>query len=117
MDLVVVECKASKKMIIFIVLLIFLVVWVSLVMFAKQEAKSLLSKCGAPLPWIRSNSIIMMVRKLQELKEKGIIEEKEDVGECKFIIFILKGTLIIFPIIMILIITTTFFFNEYIGIE
>ena len=70
MDLVVVECKASKKMIIFIVLLIFLVVWVSLVMFAKQEAKSLLSKCGAPLPWIRSNSIIMMVRKLQELKEK-----------------------------------------------
>ena len=72
-------------MIIFIVLLIFLVVWVPLVMFAKQEAKSLLSKCGAPLPWIRSNSIIM-VCKLQELKEKGIIEEKEDVGECKFVV-------------------------------
>ena len=115
MDLVVVECKASKKMIIFIVLLIFLVVWGSLVMFAKQEAKSLLSKCGAPLPWIRSNSIIMMVRKLQELKEKGIIEEREDVGECKFIIFILKGTLIIFPIIMILIITSTFFLMNILG--
>ena len=42
---------------------------------------------------------------IEELKEKGIIEEREDVGECKFIIFILKGTLIIFPIIMILIIT------------
>ena len=39
------------------------------------------------------------------------------VGECKFIILILKGTLIIFPIIMILMITSTFFFNEYIGIE
>ncbi len=101
--------KIKTVMVIFIVLLGSLVVLISLVIFAKQEAKSLLSKCGAPLPWIRSNSIIMMVRKLQELKEKGIIEEREDVGECKFIIFILKGTLIIFPIIMILIITSTFF--------
>ena len=96
-------------MIFFIILLGFLVVWISLVIFAKKEAKSLLSKYGTPLPWIRSNSIILMVRKLQELKEKGFIEEKEDVGESKFIVFILKGTLIIFPIIMILTITATFF--------
>lgn len=96
-------------MIIFIVLLVFLGVWISLVIYAKQEAKSILSKCGTPLPWIRSNNIIIMVRKLQQLKEQGIIEEKEDVGECKFVIFILKGTLILFPIIMILTITVTFF--------
>ena len=96
-------------MVFFIILLGSLVVLISLVIFAKQEAKSLLSKYGTPLPWIRSNSIILMVRKLQELKEKGLIEEKEDVEEIKFIVFILKGTLIFFPIIMILIITATFF--------
>lgn len=89
--------------------LFFYVVWISLIIYAKQEAKSLLSKYGTPLPWIRSNSIILMIRKLQQLKGKGIIEEKEDVGECKFVVFILKGTLIIFPIIMILTITATFF--------
>ena len=94
-------------MIYFVVLLVFLVVWISLVIFAKQEAKSLLSKYGTPLPWIRSNSIILMVRKLQEIKEKGFIEEVEDAGKCKFIVFILKGTLIVFPIIMILTITAT----------
>lgn len=96
-------------MVIFIVLLGSLVVLISLVIFAKQEAKSLLSKYGTPLPWIRSNSIILMVRKLQELKEKGLIEGKEDVGETKFIVFILKGTLIFSPIIMILTIIATFF--------
>lgn len=87
----------------FVVLLVFLVAWIVLVTYAKQEAKSLLSKYGTPLPWSRSNSIIQMVRKLQELKEKGIIEEKEDVGECKFIVLVLKGTLIMFPIVMILV--------------
>ncbi len=94
-------------MVFFIVLLVFLVFWISLVIFAKQEAKALLSKYDTSLPWIRSNSIILMVRKLQEIKEKGIIGEKDDVGECKFIIFILKGTLIIFPIIIILTIIAT----------
>ena len=74
-------------------------------------SKSLLSKYGTPLPWIRSNSIILMFRKLQELKEKGFIEEKEEVRECQFIAFILKSTLIIFPIIMILTITATLFFK------
>lgn len=101
--------KIKTVMVIFIVLLGSLVVLISLVIFAKQEAKSLLSKYGTPLPWIRSNSIILMVRKLQELKEKGLIEGKEDVGETKFIVFILKGTLIFFPIIMILTIIATFF--------
>lgn len=95
----------------FIVLLVSLVVLISLVIFAKQEAKSLLSKYGTPLPWISSHSILLMVRKLQELKEKGLIEGEEDVGETKFIVFILKGTLIIFPIIMILTIIATLFFK------
>ena len=96
-------------MIFFVVLLFFLVVWVSLVILAKQEAKSLLCKYGTPLPWIRSNSIVLMVRKLQELNETGTIEDKEDVGKNKFIVFVLKNTLIIFPIIMILTIIATLF--------
>lgn len=111
MDLVIRKRKSLKNMIFFVVLLVFLVIWFSLVIFAKQEAKSLLSKYGTPLPWIRSNSIILMFRKLQELKEKGFIEEKEEVRECQFIAFILKSTLIIFPIIMILTITATLFFK------
>ena len=99
-------------MIFFVILLVFLVVWFTILLFVKQEARALISKYSTPLPWIRSNSIIMMIRKLQELKVKGLIEEKEDGRDCNIILWVLKGTLIIFPIVMIFIIIATSFMKS-----
>lgn len=52
------------------------------------------------MPWIRSNSVIMMIRRLRELERQGVVEN-DDIGECRFIILTLKCTLIFFPIVMI----------------
>jgi hypothetical protein len=92
----------------FVVLLFFVVIWMSLVIFAKQEAKTLLSKYDTPLPRIKSNDIILMIRKLREINEKGIIQ-KEDAKDCKRIIAFLKGSLLMVPILMVLIVAVTLF--------
>ena len=92
----------------FVVLLFFVVIWMSLVIFAKQEAKALLRKYDSPLPWIKSNDIILMIRKLREINEKGIVQ-KEDVKDCKQIIAFLKSSLLMVPILMVLIIAITLF--------
>ena len=83
-----------------IILVISLTIWTFLLLYIKKEARSLLFKYGSPLPWIKSNSIIMMIRRLRELERQGIVEN-DDIGECRFIILTLKCTLIFFPTVMI----------------
>jgi len=92
--------KTTQIITIFIFLL---VIWTVLVIFSKQEAKSILDKYGKSLPWIKSNSIIVMISKLRELKEQKILND-DDVGECDFLITILKGTFLVFPFFFILMI-------------
>lgn len=87
--------------VVIVVTIVFLALWMALVLFAMSEARSMLSKYDNPLPWIHSRSITSAVRNLREIKDKGVVE-KEDVGEYKFIMIILKGTFIVLPLCMLL---------------
>ena len=91
--------------VVIVVTIVFLALWMALVLFAMSEARSMLSKYDNPLPWIHSRSITSAVRNLREIKDKGVVE-KEDVGEYKFIMIILKGTFIVFPLCMLLFLAT-----------
>ena len=103
--------KQLSSMNFLIIILIIFAIWMSLVIYAKQEAKSLLSKYDAPLPLVKSNSIVSMIRKLRKLLEQRTIG-KEDVGECKFIMAILKWTFVVFPTVMILVIVLPTLINK-----
>ena len=86
-------------------------IWMALVVYAKQEAKSLFNKYGTPLSWVSSNSVVSILRKLKELKNRGDFD-KDDTIECKFITIVLKSIFIIFPIFMILTLVIPLIFNR-----
>lgn len=94
-----------------IISLIFFVIWMSLVVYAKQEARSLLNKYGTPLSWLSFNSVVSMLHKLKELNNRGVFD-KDDAVECKFITLILKSIFIMLPVFMILTLVIPLIFNR-----
>jgi hypothetical protein len=90
-----------------VIFVVFLTIWMLSLLYTKKEARLLLCKYGNPLPWIRSNSIFLMMHRLRELKKKGVIEN-DDISEYRFIMCTLKWTLILFPVVMIIMLIISF---------
>lgn len=76
--------------------------------YAKQEAKTILYKYDIQLSQFDSNDIILIIRKMREIYKKGIIR-KEDIKESKRIMAFLKESLLMVPILMIFAIALVIF--------
>lgn len=87
-------------MVIITVLLVFLAIWGAILVFAKKEAKQLLSKYAESLTWVESNNVIIMLRRLRWLFEQNIIEDS-DIGLYHSVTKILAFSLYSIPLLMI----------------